>query len=160
MNFCRSTQDQPTQLNMANEIAITQTNYVPGRPFVLILHGYTGHKDFVPNNYIRPALFQNGEYNIISVDYQTLAPVDCYIQAVRNLPLVAKCTAQLLDFMMEKQLFTLDDLHIIGFSLGAHTAGMLSNYVKTGKLRRIVGKLSFTMRLNSIDFIIENAIHF
>lgn len=29
--------------------------------------------------------------------------------------------------------------HIIGFSLGAQTAGMISNYVTTGKLRRITG---------------------
>lgn len=140
MNFCRSTQDNPTQLNMANEQTVSQANYAQGRPFVVLLHGYTGHKDFAPNVFIRPALFQNGEYNVISLDYHPLAPEPCYVQAVHNLPLVAKCTAQLLDFMMEKQIFTLDDLHIIGFSLGAQTAGMISNYVKTGKLRRIVGR--------------------
>lgn len=61
------------------------------------------------------------------------------VQAVHNLPTVAKCTAQLLDFLMENKLFTLDDLHIIGFSLGGQTAGMISNYVKTGKLKRITG---------------------
>lgn len=68
-----------------------------------------------------------------------MAAEPCYIQAVHNLPVVAKCTAQLLDFMMANGIFTLDDLHVIGFSLGAQTAGMISNYIKTGKLRRITG---------------------
>lgn len=133
---------------MANEQTITSANYAQGRPFVVLLHGYTGHKDYSPNSHIRPALFQNGDYNVISLDYHPLAPEPCYVQAVHNLPVVAKCTAQLLDFMMEKQMFTLDDLHIIGFSLGAQTAGMISNYVKTGKLRRIVGSYAFTIQLN------------
>lgn len=105
----------------------------------MLLHGYTGHKDYSPNSHIRPALFQNGEYNVISLDYHPLAPEPCYVQAVHNLPVVARCTAQLLDYMMSKGMFTLDDLHIIGFSLGAQTAGMISNFVKTGKLRRITG---------------------
>lgn len=127
-------------MNIRNEDGIMQANYAQGRPFIVLIHGYTGWKDYSPNSHIRPALFQNDEYNVISIDYNPLAREPCYVQAVHNLPLVAKCTAQLLDFMMEKQLFTLDDLHIIGFSLGAQTAGMISNYVKTGKLRRIVGK--------------------
>lgn len=124
---------------MADEQTVTSAKYAEGRPFVVLLHGYTGDKDYSPNSHIRPALFQNGEYNVISLDYHPLAPEPCYVQAVHNLPVVAKCTAQLLDYMMEKQIFTLDDLHIIGFSLGAQTAGMIANYVKTGKLRRLVG---------------------
>ncbi|XP_055300075.1 endothelial lipase-like isoform X2 [Sitodiplosis mosellana] len=135
--YTRSTQDSPQQLNMANEDTITSAKYTEGRPWLVLLHGYTGDKDYSPNSHLRPALFQNGEYNVISLDYHPLAPEPCYVQAVHNLPTVAKCTAQLLDFMMGKGMFTLDDLHIIGFSLGAQTAGMISNFVKTGKIRRI-----------------------
>lgn len=139
MHFYRSTQNTPTQLNMRNEQEILSAKYADGRPFVVLIHGYTGHKDYSPNSHIRPALFQNDDYNVISIDYHPLAPEPCYVQAVHNLPTVAKCTAQLLDYMMDNKLFTLDDLHIVGFSLGGQTAGMISNYVKTGKLRRITG---------------------
>lgn len=125
---------------MRDADGIKGANYVQGRPFVVLIHGYTGHKDYSPSTHIRPALFQNDDYNVISIDYNPLAQEPCYVQAVHNLPVVAKCTAQLLDYMMENQLFTLDDLHIIGFSLGAQTAGMISNFVRTGKLRRIVGR--------------------
>lgn len=75
------------------------------------------------------------------MDYHPLAPEPCYLQAVHNLPVVAKCTAQLLDHLIESNMFTLDDIHVIGFSLGAQTSGMIANYIKAGKLRRITGKL-------------------
>lgn len=88
------------------------------------------------------AYFQIGEYNIISVDYHPLAPEPCYLQAVHNLPVVAKCTAQLLDHLIASNMFTLNDIHVIGFSLGAQTSGMIANYIKAGKLRRITGNLS------------------
>lgn len=85
------------------------------------------------------AYLEYGEYNVISVDYHPLAPEPCYLQAVHNLPVVAKCTAQLLDHLIESQIIPLDDIHVIGFSLGAQTAGMIANYIKAGKLRRITG---------------------
>lgn len=126
---------------MADIQTVNSAPYAKGRPFLVLIHGYTGHKDFSPNSHLRPALFDNDEYNVISIDYGPLAPEPCYVQAVNNLPVVAKCTAQLLDYMMEQQTFTLDDLHIIGFSLGGQTAGMISNYVKTGKIKHITGEL-------------------
>lgn len=41
--------------------------------------------------------------------------------------------------MVIKSLFKLEDIHIVGYSLGGHTAGMVSSFVKTGKLKRITG---------------------
>lgn len=87
------------------------------------------------------AYLQHGDYNIISVDYHPLAPEPCYFQAVQNLPVVAKCTAQLLDHMIATEKISLDDIHVIGFSLGAQTAGMMANYIKSGKLKRITGTM-------------------
>lgn len=137
--YTRSTQETPTQLNMADEKTITGATYATNRPFIVLIHGYTGHHDFSPNTEIRPALFERDEFNVISVDYHPLAPEPCYIQAVSNLPTVANCTAQLLDFMMSKSIFRLSDLHVIGFSLGAQTAGMVSNFIRTGKIKHITG---------------------
>lgn len=83
---------------------------------------------------------RHGNYNIISVDYGPLAPEPCYVQAVRNLPLVARCSAQLIDTLIaERRLPSLDALHVIGFSLGAQASGMISNYVRAGQLKRITG---------------------
>lgn len=172
---------------MADRDNVLKAPFVKGRPVILLLHGYTGHKDYSPNTEIRPgigtiittisytiyynfiqifnvfvidliniyvaAYLAYGEYNVISLDYHPLAPEPCYIQAVHNLPVVAKCSAQLLDYLIENKQFTLDDLHVIGFSLGAQTAGMIANYIKSGKLRRITGmeQIQIVIFHNRID---------
>lgn len=86
------------------------------------------------------AYFQKGTYNIISVDYSPLARDDCYIAAVYNVPLVAKCTAQMIDTLIREKVLRMKDLHVVGFSLGAQIAGRLHNYIKSGSIPRVTGK--------------------
>lgn len=138
--YTREQQDKPTQLDMSRLKSITKAKFAKNRPLIVLIHGYTGHKDYSPNTQIRPAYFKKDEYNIISVDYKSLAPEPCYPFAVSNLPTVANCTAQLLDFLIDRNIFSLESIHVIGFSLGAQTAGMIANYLKDGrKLKRITG---------------------
>lgn len=121
--YTRDTQSQPVQLDMNQPSSILKAKFADGRPLVILFHGYTGDKDFAPNRQIRPAYFRKGEFNIISVDYKKLAMNPCYPFAVKNLPTVANCTAQLIDFLVDKNVFTLNSIHVIGFSLGAQTSG-------------------------------------
>ena len=138
--YTRDHQNDPVQLDISAPETIINAKFIRNRPLVLLIHGFTGHKDFSPNKQIRPAYFQKDEFNIISIDYKNLAMDYCYITAVSNLPTVANCTAQLLDFLIDENIFSLDAIHVIGFSLGAQTAGMVANYLKDGrKLRRITG---------------------
>lgn len=111
--------------------------FSPNAPVVLLIHGYTGHRDFSPNTEIRPAYFAAGEYNVISVDYGPLVQVPCYFSAVRNLPTVANCTAQLLDYMEANQVADMRHYHVIGFSLGGQTSGMISKYKQGGRIPRL-----------------------
>lgn len=97
------------------------------------------------------AYLRHGDYNVVSVDYHPLALEPCYLQAVQNLPTVAKCTAQLLDLLVSMNIFKLDAIHVIGFSLGAQTAGMVANFIKSGKLKRITGNnIQNTIMLGSL----------
>ncbi|XP_070509152.1 inactive pancreatic lipase-related protein 1-like [Chironomus tepperi] len=138
--YTRDTQDDPVQLDLSDPSSVIRANYVVDRPLKVLIHGYTGHKDYAPNSYLRPAFFKNDEYNIVSVDYKGLAMSPCYYTAVRNLQTVANCTAQLLNFFIDENIFSLDYIHVIGFSLGAQVAGMIANYMPKGrKLRRITG---------------------
>lgn len=73
------------------------------------------------------------------MDYNPLAREPCYLQAVANLPIVGRCTAQLLDAIIANTSFRLDDIHVIGFSLGAQMAGMISQHMRAGKLRHVTG---------------------
>lgn len=157
--FLRQLSNQPHRLDVGNVATIQSAPLAVNRPIVVLLHGYTGHRDFSPNTEIRPgnwfsdstissrslestkiqAYLRDGDYNVISVDYRPLAPEPCYLQAVQNLPTVARCTAQLLDTLVERRRIALADIHVIGFSLGAQAAGMISNYVRSGRLQRITG---------------------
>lgn len=114
------------------------SDFQPRKPLYIIIHGYTGDRDFSPNVYIRPALLQAEDVYVISVDYGPLVPYPCYFAAVENLPLVSKCLAHLINTMVERGVVQNDDIHMIGFSLGAQVAGQTANYLKR-KLQRITG---------------------
>lgn len=138
--YTRATKDYPRQLDMYKPKDVLSAQFVKDRPLIVLIHGYTGHHNYSPNDHIRPALFNEDDFNIISVDYEPLAKEPCYSHAVENLPTVANCTAQLLDFLIDWKKFSLQSIHVIGFSLGAQASGMIANYMKKGrKLKRITG---------------------
>lgn len=116
--YTRENQNRGHQLDVGKPRTINRAKFIKDRPLIIIIHGYTGNKDSSPNSHIRPAFLKKGEFNVISVDYRNLAPEPCYPSAVNNLPTVANCTAQLLDYLMDNNFFPLELIHVIGFSLG------------------------------------------
>lgn len=71
-----------------------------------------------------PEYLQRGYYNLFYVDWAILAPAPCYPAAVHNTKHVGQCIAQLVDRIRDTGN---TDIHLIGFSLGAH----VTNYVST-----------------------------
>lgn len=116
--YSREFQDKPVELNIGKPKTIYKAKFIKNRPLIVLLHGYTGHKDFAPNTQLRPAYFRKDNFNIISVDYKPLALEPCYYWATFNLATVANCTAQLLDYLIDEHFFKLESIHVIGFSLG------------------------------------------
>ncbi|KAH8376988.1 hypothetical protein KR093_002551 [Drosophila rubida] len=133
--YSNATRDAPVLLN---PLDLNPWDFQPPRPLKILLHGYTGYRDFAPNDYIRPALLDNEDVYVISIDYAPLVRAPCYIQAVQNLPVVAKCLAQLINELLSRGIVQHDAIHIIGFSLGGQVAGQTANYLKR-KLKRITG---------------------
>ncbi|XP_059046364.1 lipase member H-A-like [Achroia grisella] len=111
--------------------------WVKGAPVKILSHGYTGHKDFSPNTEIRPAYMECCNYNIISIDYNPIAREPCYYSAATNTELVGKCTAQLIDELIQNHGFNISNFHLIGFSLGGQVVGYVANYIKSGRFDRI-----------------------
>ncbi|XP_075974608.1 pancreatic lipase-related protein 3-like [Anticarsia gemmatalis] len=135
--YTRANSNKPHQITVSNPQSIKNAPWVEKAPVKILIHGYTGHKDFAPNDEIRPAYLECCDYNIISVDYNPIAREPCYIEAARNTELVGKCTAQLIDELVNTYHFALASFHVIGFSLGGQTAGYIGNYITCGKLPRI-----------------------
>ncbi|XP_011559508.3 phospholipase A1 1 [Plutella xylostella] len=137
--YTRDTQNNPTELRVNDSRSLESAPWVHGAPIKVLIHGYTGHKDFSPNSEIRPAYMQCCDYNIITVDYNPIAREPCYMYAAFNTDLVGKCTAQLIDRLVQNYSIALDRFHVIGFSLGGQVAGFVGYYLESGKLRRITG---------------------
>lgn len=81
---------------------------------------------------------QNGSYNIITVDWGKAAIAD-YITASYRVKLVGIVVAKLIDFLHHETGIAFDNIHVIGFSMGAHIAGIAGKFVKTGRLPVIYG---------------------
>lgn len=78
-----------------------------------------------------------GDYNVFYVDWSTLALGPCYINAVHNIQHTGACVAQLVERIRD---MNTSDIHIIGFSLGAHIANHIANNLEDFILPRITGK--------------------
>jgi len=84
-------------------------------------------------------LLQTQPVNVISVDYETLVRWPCYYPwAVNNAPIVSECLAQMINNLISAGISRREDIHLIGFRLGAQVAGMVANYVSQ-PLARITG---------------------
>lgn len=88
-----------------------------------------------------PAYFTRGEYNIIIVDYSSLVVEPCLSQVEWSPRFCAECIAQLVGYLaIHPRGVEPDALHLLGYSVGAHIAGLVANYMKgDNKLGRITG---------------------
>lgn len=84
-------------------------------------------------------IFFTGEFNIISVDWENLAgPSPFYFYAAENSKPVGYRIGDFVDFLINTTGAKLEDVHPIGFSLGAQVVGHLG-YRTEGKMSRITG---------------------
>lgn len=76
----RRTQEKPELLNVLRKDSLYQTQFNRAHPTKVIVHGFGGGRLFSPNTDMRAAYFNRGNYNIIVVDYSSLAKEPCLSQ--------------------------------------------------------------------------------
>lgn len=76
---------------------------------------------------------------MICVDWEAGAIIPNYVRAAANTRLVGKQLAMLVQGLQENVGLTLDKVHLIGFSLGAHVAGFAGAELKN--ISRITGEI-------------------
>lgn len=106
-----------------------------------MVHGWLANEQkggihLIRENYFRE---EGGDVNLITVDWEDLASNYYYFESARRTNDVGQTIAELIDYMVSNMSMSLDRVHLIGHSLGAHTAGYAGSYVKSGKVRRITG---------------------
>ncbi|KAH8341316.1 hypothetical protein KR059_002583, partial [Drosophila kikkawai] len=116
---------------------LSDSGFLPRKQLKVLVHGFHGNRDKLPNNQLR-LLLTSQNYHVISPDFPNLAVEPCYSQAVGNAKFVGRCLAQLLEKLVSERLVAHEDLHLIGFGLGAHVAGFTGLFMpKNLPLQRI-----------------------
>ena len=76
---------------------------------------------------------------MIFVDWSLGSSTINYIAARNRVNLVGPLVAQYLDFLHENGALNFSRLTVVGFSLGAHIAGITGKNVRRGRINTIIG---------------------
>lgn len=87
------------------------------------------------------------ECNVICVDWESGAIIPNYVRAAANTRLVGKQLAMLVRGLQDHVGLRLENVHLIGFSLGAHVAGFAGAELKN--ISRITGTSFFFLLFNN-----------
>ncbi|XP_063361542.1 uncharacterized protein LOC134650516 [Cydia amplana] len=107
------------------------------RPTRIIVHGFGSNCDNVWVYEMRSALMAVEECNVVCVDWEGGATMPNYLRAAANTRLVGKQLAMLLQGFAKHIDLRFEDVHLIGFSLGAHVAGFAGSELRN--ISRITG---------------------
>ncbi|CAH0554374.1 unnamed protein product [Brassicogethes aeneus] len=136
--FILYTRTNPTegQLIKAQNQSINESNFDIEKKTKFIIHGFI---DTPLSNWVgdmRDELLKAADVNVIVVDWAG-GSLPLYTQATANTRLVGMEIAHLINYLVKKYDYDARDVHIIGHSLGAHTAGYAGSLVSG--LGRITG---------------------
>ncbi|CAH1105067.1 unnamed protein product [Psylliodes chrysocephalus] len=165
--YTRRTQQNPELIDTTRDDSLFNSQFNRAYPTKVVIHGFGGGRMFAPSTDMRDAYFYRGNYNVIIVDYGTLVKEPCLKQMAWAPRFCAKCIAQLVDYLSRHPRgVRADELHVIGYSIGAHIGGLVANYLnpdKHGKLGRITGldpTIFFYMGQNSSRDLDSTDAHF
>ncbi|XP_050079393.1 endothelial lipase-like [Anopheles maculipalpis] len=134
----RDTDDDGHRLQLGNKNSLINSNFHPDRPTRIIVHGWQNSKSSPIASSIRDTYLLLWNYNVIVVDWSTCSMHWNYIRAVGCVPVVGQLLAQLLDELHQHAGLTMENVYIIGHSLGAHVAGIAGKTIENGQLHTII----------------------
>ncbi|KAF5273781.1 hypothetical protein FQA39_LY00896 [Lamprigera yunnana] len=123
--------------NLSDAFKWDQQGFSKDLPTKVLIHGFGSDCSHVWVYELRSALMAVEEMNIICVDWAKGAELPNYVKAVVNTRLVGKQVALLLNGLVKHIGLSPSNVHIIGFSLGAHVAGFTGYELKN--ISRITG---------------------
>jgi len=123
------------------------------KPVKVLIHGFNNNStgSRFPRD-TKNAYLENTEYNVILVEWGKLSTPAVprrsqadvfYPVVVDNVPMVGENVAKFILFMLDNKIISrLSQVHLLGFSLGAHVSGYAGEYInrkRQEKISRITG---------------------
>ncbi|CAG9796747.1 unnamed protein product [Diatraea saccharalis] len=131
------TRQNPTNhqiLVNGNIQSIWNSNYVASRPLKVIVHGWNSNALSDLNPAITSAYLAVQDCNVIVVDWRALAN-SAYSTAVNGVPSVGQFLGNFLVWLINNAGGNWNNVHLIGFSLGAHIVGVAGRTAGGGASR-------------------------
>ncbi|CAG4979596.1 unnamed protein product [Parnassius apollo] len=120
--FTRSNPTNHQVIVHGNANTISNSNYNANRPIFVTVHGWTNDGNSWMNPLITSALLAVQDANVIVVDWGAVAGAN-YISAVSGVPSVGQHLGNFLIWLINTAGGNWNNVHLIGFSLGAHVVG-------------------------------------
>lgn len=118
---------------------IRATTFLASRPTRFVTHGWLGSDEVDVISVGVPALLDNGDYNVIVLDWNLGASSLNYALVVSRAAPTGRFLATFLDFLHQNALIDFARVHVIGFSLGGHVVGHVGKAVTRGQIDTILG---------------------
>jgi len=126
------------ELTIGDDANFDRSPYVAGAPLKIISHGFGSSASSGPGYGIRDAYFAaNKNYNVIVINWEKIAASPWYDTAAAGTKLVGEKTGRLVLYLLARRVVTLDQVHVLGHSLGSHVAGWCGSLIGAGQLGRI-----------------------
>ncbi|VVC40271.1 Triacylglycerol lipase family,Lipase/vitellogenin,Alpha/Beta hydrolase fold [Cinara cedri] len=136
--YTNQTKTDPVELS---ENSIKTIKFAKSYDLKILVHGIYGSRNDEFNTLLRTAYFSQREYNIITIDYHPLAhSMECYKEAVSNVPIIGKCVSQMLVAILNEH-DQFKYIHAIGYSLGGQLVGLIGKLMRKNEktLDRVTG---------------------
>ncbi|XP_048506960.1 phospholipase A1 VesT1.02-like [Athalia rosae] len=121
--FTRKNPTAGQNLTLNSMTSVRESNFHNNRPTRFITHGWRSSQFSDICVVIRDAYLSKGDYNVIVVDWSSIAG-SFYISAAPSVPGVANGVALMINFLSANAGLNLETTKLIGHSLGAHVAGI------------------------------------
>ncbi|CAK1544574.1 unnamed protein product [Leptosia nina] len=136
--FTRQNPHHRQVLYNGNANSVRNSNYRGNRPTKIIVHGWRNDGNSHMNIIIRDAFLAVMDCNVIVVDWGRIAGNLNYPQVAAGVPDVGNHVGHFIQFVFNTAGGNWDQLHLVGFSLGAHVVGNAGRVIG-GRARRVTG---------------------
>jgi len=119
--------------------ALNKTHFNSSHPVKILFHGFSDKASTRWTRAVSNAYMRSGDYNVFSVDWESLAQSPWYTTAAKNAVFPAHLATDLIALLTSQEVgVAWKDIHLIGASLGAHAAAV-AGYLTEGKCGRLTG---------------------